>query len=76
MASPGSQARFVEGNLLRHVTVMSLTSSVGPVSLTIPATSPSDLPWNSWYEISRTSDYWKMGVWVTEKVEVYLQTSI
>lgn len=29
MASPGSQARFVEGNLLRHVTVMSLTSSVG-----------------------------------------------
>jgi hypothetical protein len=29
MANPGSQARFVEGNLLRHVTVMSLTSSVG-----------------------------------------------
>jgi putative MATE family efflux protein len=29
MPTPGSQARFLEGNLLRHVTVMSLTSSVG-----------------------------------------------
>lgn len=29
MAGPDTQAKFVEGNLLRHVTVMSLTSSVG-----------------------------------------------
>ena len=33
MANPGSQARFVEGNLLRHVTVMSLTSSVGLMAI-------------------------------------------
>lgn len=29
MAGPGGQAKFVEGNLFRHVTIMSLTSSVG-----------------------------------------------
>ncbi|MFO1202310.1 MAG: MATE family efflux transporter [Tabrizicola sp.] len=29
MAPPNAQAKFVEGNLFRHVTVMSLTSSVG-----------------------------------------------
>jgi putative MATE family efflux protein len=29
MADPGVQARFVTGNLMRHVTVMALTSSVG-----------------------------------------------
>lgn len=29
MAAPGAQARFLEGSLFRHVTVMSLTSSVG-----------------------------------------------
>jgi putative MATE family efflux protein len=29
MAGPGAQAKFVEGNLFRHVTVMALTSSVG-----------------------------------------------
>ncbi len=29
MAGTGTQARFVEGNLFRHVTVMALTSSVG-----------------------------------------------
>lgn len=29
MAGPGAQAKFVEGNLFRHVAVMSLTSSVG-----------------------------------------------
>jgi putative MATE family efflux protein len=29
MANPDAQAKFVEGNLLRHVTVMSLTASVG-----------------------------------------------
>ncbi len=28
-ASPGGQAKFVEGNLMRHITVMSLTASVG-----------------------------------------------
>ncbi|RYI27074.1 MAG: MATE family efflux transporter [Acetobacteraceae bacterium] len=29
MAAPNTQAKFVEGNLFRHVTVMSLTSSIG-----------------------------------------------
>ncbi len=29
MSGPGAQAKFVEGNLFRHVTVMALTSSVG-----------------------------------------------
>ncbi|WP_245990325.1 MATE family efflux transporter [Tabrizicola piscis] len=29
MAGPGGQAKFVEGNLFRHVSVMALTSSVG-----------------------------------------------
>ncbi len=29
MAGPGAQAKFVEGNLFRHVSVMALTSSVG-----------------------------------------------
>jgi putative MATE family efflux protein len=29
MAYPGAQAKFVEGNLFRHVSVMALTSSVG-----------------------------------------------
>jgi putative MATE family efflux protein len=29
MAGPGTQAKFVEGNLFRHVSVMALTSSVG-----------------------------------------------
>ncbi|MFN3993056.1 MAG: MATE family efflux transporter [Tabrizicola flagellatus] len=29
MAGPGEQAKFVEGNLFRHVSVMALTSSVG-----------------------------------------------
>lgn len=28
MAAPGGQAKFVEGNLFRHITVMALTSSV------------------------------------------------
>jgi putative MATE family efflux protein len=29
MAGPGAQAKFLEGNLFRHVSVMALTSSVG-----------------------------------------------
>jgi putative MATE family efflux protein len=29
MAGPGAQAKFVEGNLFRHVSVMALTSSIG-----------------------------------------------
>lgn len=29
MAEPGRQAKFVEGNLFRHVSVMALTSSIG-----------------------------------------------
>ena len=29
MAGPGGQAKFVEGSLFRHVSVMALTSSVG-----------------------------------------------
>ncbi|NJM81313.1 MAG: MATE family efflux transporter [Tabrizicola sp.] len=29
MAGPGSQAKFVQGGLFRHVTVMALTSSIG-----------------------------------------------
>lgn len=33
MARPGGQAKFVEGNLLRHITVMSLTSSVGLMAI-------------------------------------------
>jgi putative MATE family efflux protein len=33
MAGPTSQAKFVEGNLLRHITVMSLTASVGLMAI-------------------------------------------
>jgi putative MATE family efflux protein len=35
MAGPGEQAKFVEGNLLRHVAVMSLTASVGLMAIFI-----------------------------------------
>ncbi|MDO9524816.1 MAG: MATE family efflux transporter [Gemmobacter sp.] len=31
--APGGQAKFVEGNLFRHITVMSLTSSVGLMAI-------------------------------------------
>jgi hypothetical protein len=41
------------------------------LTVTIPATSPTALP-IGWYEVGRTADYWKMGVWVTEVVEVKL----
>ena len=33
MAAPGLQAKFVEGNLFRHITVMALTSSVGLMAI-------------------------------------------
>ena len=33
MAPPGTQAKFVEGNLFRHITVMALTSSVGLMAI-------------------------------------------
>lgn len=33
MAGPQRQAKFVEGNLLRHITVMSLTASVGLMAI-------------------------------------------
>ena len=54
---------------------ITLTSSyVSSINVTIPATSYPDLPWGHWIEVgSRSSEHWKMGVWVTEKVEVYLQ---
>lgn len=45
----------------------------GDVTINIPATNVSNLPYNSWYELGRTADYWKYGVWVTELVEVYLR---
>ena len=35
MAGPAAQARFVEGNLFRHVAVMSLTGSVGLMAIFI-----------------------------------------
>lgn len=33
MAAPATQAKFVEGNLFRHITVMALTSSVGLMAI-------------------------------------------
>jgi hypothetical protein len=45
---------------------------VGGTPLIIPATVPSGLPWGEWVEVARTSEHWKMGVWVEETVEVYL----
>ena len=33
MAQPGARAAFLDGNLFRHITVMSLTSSVGLMAL-------------------------------------------
>ena len=33
MAPPGTQGKFVEGNLFRHITVMALTSSVGLMAI-------------------------------------------
>jgi putative MATE family efflux protein len=35
VAAPGAQAKFVEGNLLRHIAVMSLTASVGLMAIFI-----------------------------------------
>lgn len=35
MAGPGAQAKFVEGNLFRHVSVMALTSSIGLMAVFI-----------------------------------------
>jgi len=50
---------------------------VNSVSVTIPATSNSDLPWGNWIEVgSRSSEHWKYGVWVTEKAEVLLQKTV
>ena len=33
MAAPGAQAKFVEGNLFRHIAVMSLSASVGLMAI-------------------------------------------
>lgn len=33
MAGPGGQAKFVDGSLMRHITVMSLTASVGLMAI-------------------------------------------
>ena len=49
--------------------------SASSISVSIPATSPTNLPYNSWYELGRTSEHWSYGVWVTELVEVWLQPS-
>jgi hypothetical protein len=41
-------------------------------SFNIPATTPSNLPWGGWLEVSRQSEHWKLGIWVTEITEVNL----
>jgi hypothetical protein len=43
-------------------------------SFTIPATTPPDLPWGGWLEVSRQSEHWKLGIWVTEITEIKLPT--
>jgi hypothetical protein len=40
--------------------------------LSIPATTPPALPWNNWLEVSRQSEHWKYGIWVTEIIEVFI----
>lgn len=44
-------------------------------NLTIPSTTPTDLPWGQWFEVSRDSSHYMYGVWATEIVEVLLPTS-
>jgi hypothetical protein len=41
-------------------------------TLTIPATTPASLPSNDYLEVSRNSEHWRNGIWVTEIVEVYI----
>jgi hypothetical protein len=44
--------------------------AMGNITVSIPATSPSTLPFGNWYEVTRNSEHWRMGIWVTEIVEV------
>jgi len=41
-------------------------------TFTIPATRQTDLDWGSYVEVSRQSEHWKQGIWITEISEVYL----
>jgi hypothetical protein len=41
-------------------------------SFTISATRQKDLDWGSYVEVSRQSEHWKQGIWITEITEVYL----
>ena len=49
---------------------LAITSGAG--NFTIPATTPATLPFGNWLEVSRQSEHWKLGIWITEIVEVYL----
>ena len=46
--------------------------SFAPQNFTVPATEPASLPFGDWLEVSRQSEHWKLGIWITEIVEVYL----
>jgi hypothetical protein len=41
-------------------------------SISIPATTPTSLPTNSYTLISRRASHWKYNIWVEEIEEVYL----
>lgn len=63
-----------EFNLSTEILVNGVATTV---AAHIPATVPSDLPWNTWFEVgTRNSEHWKYGIWVTEKVEVYLERAV
>jgi hypothetical protein len=36
----------------------------------VPATSPTSL--SGWIEVSRQSEHWRHGVWITEVIEVFV----
>ena len=39
-------------------------------SVNIPATVPTSL--SGWVEVSRQSEHWRHGIWVTESIEVFV----
>ena len=41
-------------------------------SVTIPATTPTALPWGQYTEISRKASHWKYNIWVEEIEEALL----
>lgn len=69
--STSTQKTFFTVNLPKCLrSNLLVTSAAG--NFFVPATVPATLPFGDWLEVSRQSEHWKLGIWVTEIVEVYL----